>query len=100
MYYFKIIISVAFVIEFFVSLAYLLYLSMKVATHLIESKKAMRKSFLISFFSWLSMFIVYFLWQDISNWNLEIWIMVTAFTIGTSILVASISAFALWNWKK
>jgi hypothetical protein len=100
MYYFQVSISFIFVIVFFASLAYLLLLSMKTATHLIDRKEAMHKSFVVSFVTWMSMFIVYFIWQDRSNWNFIKWIMVITLTTGFSIFTASLSALSFWQWKK
>jgi apolipoprotein N-acyltransferase len=99
MYYFQIGISIVFIIGLFASLAYLLYLSVKVSTRLIGRKEAMRKSFLISFFTWMAMFTVYLIWQDISHWNFGTWLMVIIFIFGFSAFGASIFALALWNWK-
>jgi hypothetical protein len=65
-----------------------------------ERKEAMRKSFLISFSTWMSMFIVYLIWQDISNWNFVTWIMIIVLITGFSIFTASLSALGLWHWKK
>jgi hypothetical protein len=100
MYYFQVSISFVFVIGLFASLAYLLSLSIKVATHLVDRKEAMRKSFVVSFATWMSMFIVYFIWQDRSNWNFIKWIMVVTLTTGFSIFMASLSALSFWQWKK
>jgi len=100
MYYFQIGVSIIFVISFLASLIYLLSLSVKVDTHAMDSKEAIRKSFLTSFVTWMSMFIVYFIWQDKSNWNFGTRIMVIVLMTGFSIFSASLSAFGLWHWKK
>jgi protein-S-isoprenylcysteine O-methyltransferase Ste14 len=99
MYYFKVAISAVFVIEFFISLFYLLLLSTKIATHLIERKEAMKKSFIVSFLSFMFMFIVYLIWQDLSNLSLWSWTMRIILTTGFSLFVGLIFSAALWNWK-
>lgn len=100
MHYFKIGVTVVFVIEFFASLAYTLHLSIKVATRNIERQEAMRRSFSISFLTVMFMFVVYLMWQDMSNLDFRGWITIIILITGFSFLVASISALALWNWKK
>jgi len=45
------------------------------------------------------MFIVYFIWQDLSNWDFRAWIMGIVLIAGFSTFAASLSALALWNWK-
>jgi hypothetical protein len=100
MYYIRIGISIIFTIGFFASNVYLLWLSVKVITHLIDRKEVMRKSFIISFFTWMSMFIVYLVWQDVSDWNLMKFVMVIVLTTGFSIFIASLSALGLSHWKK
>ena len=72
---------------------------MKVATHLIDRKEAMRKSFVISFATWMSMFFAYLVWQDVSGWNLTQFIMVIILTTGVSIIAAFLTALGLWHWK-
>ena len=70
MYYLKIGFSIIFVISFFGSLVYLLSLSVKVATRLMDRKEATLKSFIASLFTWISMFTVVIIWQDKSHWNI------------------------------
>ena len=100
MHYIRIGISIIFVISFFASLVYLLSLSVKLATRIIDRKEAMRKSFVISFTTWMSMFFVYLVWQDVSDWNLIKFVLVIVLTTGFSIFIASLSALGLWYWKK
>ena len=100
MHYIRIGISIIFVISFFASLVYLLSLSVKLATRIIDRKEAMRKSFVISFTTWMSMFFVYLVWQDVSDWNLIQFVLVIVLTTGFSIFIASLSALGLWYWKK
>jgi hypothetical protein len=100
MYYLQIGISIVFIISFFASQIYLLSLSVKVATRLVERKEAMRKSFVISFVTWMSMFFVYLVWMDVANWNLTKFIMVIVLITGLSIFISSLSALGLWYWKK
>lgn len=100
MYNLQIGISLAFIIIIFSSLTYFLWLSVKVATRLMERKEAIPKSFLASFVTWISIFIVYFVWQDMSKWNFVTWVMVIVLTIGFSTVMALISALGLWHWKK
>ena len=71
MYYFKVAVSVLFIIELFASLAYTLFLSLTVAAQGIETKEAMRKSFIASFLTFMFMFIVYLMWQDVSKLDLR-----------------------------
>jgi len=100
MYYLKIGFSIIFVISFFGSLVYLLSLSVKVATRLMDRKEATLKSFIASLFTWISMFTVVIIWQDKSHWNIGTWIMVFVLLIGISIVSAMVSAFGLWYRKK
>lgn len=100
MHYIRIGISIIFVISFFASLVYLLSLSVKLATRIIDRKEAMRKSFVISFTTWMSMFFVYLVWQDVSDWNLIKFVLIIVLTTGFSIFIASLSALGLWYWKK
>jgi hypothetical protein len=100
MYYFKVGVTIVFIIEFFASLAYTLYLSIKVATRNIERKEAMRRSFSISFLTVMFMFVIYLMWQDMSNLNFRGWVAVVVLITGFSFFVASVFALALWNWKK
>jgi hypothetical protein len=48
----------------------------------------------------MSMFIVYLVWQDVSDWNLMKFVMVIVLTTGFSIFIASLSALGLSHWKK
>ncbi len=99
MYYFKIGISILFIIIFIVSLVYTLVLSIKVAAKRIERKEAMRKSFAVSFLTFMFMFIVYLIWQDLSNLDIQTWILVIIFITGFSIFGGLTFAVSLWNWK-
>lgn len=99
MYYFKVAISAVFVIEFFISLFYLLSLSAKVATRLIERKEAMKKSFIVSFLSIMFMLIVYLMWQDLSGLSLWSWMMLTILITGFSFFVGLLFSAALWKNK-
>ena len=100
MYYVKIGFSIIFTISFFGSLVYLLSLSVKVATRLIDRKEATPKSFIASLLTWLSIFITVIIWQDKSNWNIGTWIMIFILLTGVSIVSATVSAFGLWHRKK
>ena len=100
MYYFQASLSLIFLIGFLASLIYLLSISIKVATHLLDRKEAVRKSFLVSFFTWMSMFVVYFVWQDRSNRTFASWIMVTLMMTGISLFAASLIALGLSQWTK
>jgi len=100
MYYFKISISIIFIIIFIVSLAYTLILSIKVATKRLERKEAMSKSFTASFLTFMFMFIVYLIWQDLSNLDFQTWILIIIFIAGFSIFGGLAFAVSLWNWKK
>ena len=100
MYYVQIGFSIIFILSFFGSLAYLLSLSVKVATQLMDRKEATPKSFIASLVTWTSIFIVVIIWQDKSEWNFGTWIMVFTLLASISIVSAGVSAFGLWYRKK
>jgi len=99
MHYFKIVISVLFVLEFFIALFYLLRLSIRVSTRLVERKEAMKKSFMVSFPTFVFMFIAYLIWQDLSNLSFWSWMMLIILITGSSLFVTLTFAVALWNWN-
>src|ERR1051325_4948963 len=100
MYYLQISFSIILVLSIFGSLAYLLWLSAKVATQLMDRKAATSKAFMVSLITCTSIFIFVILWQDKSNWTLETWIMVLMLLTSISMFFAAISAFGLWYRNK
>jgi len=100
MYYVQVGISIVFIISFFASLTYLLWLSVKVATRLVDRKDVTRKSFMALFITSISIFSIVIIWQDKSNWNIGTWIIIFSVLTSISIVSAAILAFGSWHLKK
>jgi hypothetical protein len=100
MYYIQIGVTILIVIGVAISLVYTIILSIKTATGLMANRNAMKRAFVVTFYMWMSMFLLYFMWTDKKGWG------VTTITLGfvssliISIVLASFSAFGLWNWRR
>ncbi|SRR6266540_6422092 len=100
MYYFQLGASAIFVIGFVISLIYQFSLSIQVSTKRLDSRSAMRKLFIASFCTWMSMFILVLIWSEKTTWNLGKVIMVFILFSLVAFVLAGISALGLWRWKR
>lgn len=100
MYYFQIGASVLFVISFVILLIYQFSLSVRVSAKRVEARNGVRKMFIASFSTWMSMLILVLIWSDKTTWNIEKGIMVFVLFSLVAFLLAGISAMGLWRWKR
>jgi hypothetical protein len=99
MYYFRLGASVLFVISFVILLIYQFTLSIRVSAKKLEARNGMRKMFIASFSTWMSMLMLVLLWSDKTTWNIEKGVMVFVLFSLVALLLADISALGLWRWK-
>jgi hypothetical protein len=100
MYYFQLGISAIFVIGFVISLIYQFSLSAQVSTKKLDTRNGIRKLFITSFCTWMSMFILVLIWSEKTTWNIEKGIMVFVLFSLVAFVLAGISALGLWQWKR
>jgi hypothetical protein len=100
MYYFQLGASLLFVIGFVISLIYQFSLSVQVSTKRLDSRSAMRKLFITSFCTWMSMFILVLIWQEKTTWSIGKGVMVFILFSFVAFVLAGISALGLWRWKR
>jgi len=100
MFYFQLAASVIFVIGFVISLIYQFLLSIQVSTKKLDSRSGMRKMFITSFCTWMSMFILVLLWSEKTAWNIGKGVMVFILFSLVAFVLAGISALGLWRWKR
>lgn len=98
MYYLHIGASVIFFIGFIISLVYQFSLSIKVSTNRLNTYTAMRRLFVVSFCTWMSMFILVLVWNK-TTWSFEKVLMAFVLFSLISAILAGVSAFGLWRRK-
>lgn len=100
MYYLQLGASVIFAIGFVASLIYQFSLSVRVSTKKLDSRNAMRKLFIVSFCTWMSMFVLVLVWQGKTTWSVGKGIMVFILFSFVAFVLAGISALGLWRFKR
>jgi len=100
MYYFQLGALAIFVICFVISLIYQFSLSVQVSTKRLDSRSGIRKLFITSFCTWMSMFILVLIWSEKTAWDIGKGIMVFILFSLVAFVLAGISALSLWRWKR
>ena len=100
MYYFQIAVTILFAISLVVSMLSNVVLSIKVGLRGLDSRVAMKRAFISSFCTWMSLFLVYSIWTDKRDWDITTGTMAFVLFLILSMVFAGISASGLWNWKR
>ena len=88
MHYLQIGVTIVLVLEIIIALFYSLTINLKLVSHQINKREAMRKTFISFFLAFMSIFLTVIIWQDKENWNVSIWISFLVLAIGVSFFVA------------
>jgi len=99
-YYFQIAVTILFAISLVVSMLSNVVLSIKVGLRGLDSRVAMKRAFISSFCTWMSLFLVYSIWTDKRDWDITTGTMAFVLFLILSTTFAGIAAFGLWNWKR
>lgn len=100
MYYLKLGITAVAILAAAISLMIDIVSSINVALKRTDSRTAIKKAFVLTFTVWFSMSFVYLLWVNKTDWAIVHYMLFIAFATVSSFVIASISAFGLWNWKR
>ena len=99
-YYFQVAVTLLFAISLVVSILSSVVLSIRVGFRGLDSRVAMKRTFISSFCTWMSLFLVYSIWTDKRDWDITTGTMAFVLFLILSMIFAAVSAFGLWNWKR